>query len=126
MTLIIDSVKYLYLTPEYEKAILDFLGFDHYDNRTGKLIENAMPLKESSNRMHFINPKLPIVRGYWGKYYHLETFPIIYKIIFDRKFENAIIEFRSSFSEIVCCYPLKMDLGHWIPEKCNKLMINIE
>jgi hypothetical protein len=109
----IDSVKYLYLTKEYEKALTDFLGTEHHELGEGDIMNTAYPKNETANRYHFLCPILPIVYGHWGGYWHIETFPIIYKIVFDDFFKHAFVDFRSSVGQTVIQYELIKKDGKW-------------
>ena len=98
--------KCLYLTNEYKRAINDFLGLGSFN---GDIIKNS-PI---FSRYKFLCPTLPIVYGHWGGYWHIETFPIIDRIIFDKNFKHASVDFRYSLEETVLQYRITKKAGHW-------------
>jgi hypothetical protein len=119
----IDSIKYLYLTKEYRQALCDFLGTDHHELGEGDIMNTAFPKNETENRYKFVCPVLPIVYGHWGGYWHIETFPIIYKIVFDDSFQHAMIDFRSSVGQTVMQYKVSKVHGQWESDKYRMLRI---
>ena len=60
--------KILYLLPEYEKALIMFLGTKSSD--------------ENWKRYEFISPQIPIMVGHWGWYWHF-TNPEVSLILLD-------------------------------------------
>ncbi len=104
-----DSVKCLYLTAEYKQAINDFLGLGTFK---GDILNNDTIL----NRYNFLSPALPIFYGHWGGYWHIETFPIIERIIFDSDFEHAAVDFRYGLEETMLQYRITKIQGHWQPD----------
>ncbi len=121
-----DSIKYLYLTNEYKQAITDFLGTEQKELGEGDIMNTAYPKNETENRYNFLCPILPIVYGHWGGYWHIETFPIIDKIVFDNTFEHALVDFRSSVGETVIQYKISKKSGRWKSDKNALIMIQQE
>ena len=101
-----DNAKYVYLTSEYREAMNFFLDLGSFK---GDIIRNDTIL----SRYKFLTPTLPIVYGQWGGYWHLETFPIIDRIIFDDNFKHAAVDFRYSLEETVLQYRITKKYGHW-------------
>ena len=60
--------KVLYLLPEYEKALIMFLGTEAND--------------KNWKRYEFICPQFPIMIGHWGWYWHL-VIPEVYLMLLD-------------------------------------------
>jgi len=112
-----DSIKYLYLTSEYKEALNSFLGTEHSELGAGDIMNTAFPKDETFNRYKFLSPTLPIVHGHWGGYWHLETFPIVYSIVLDEKFNHALIDYRVSIGQTVRNYKLIKIKGHWKLDK---------
>lgn len=114
----LGNVKCVYLTTEYKQALNDFLGLGSFN---GDIIHNDTIFK----RYNFISATLPIVYGHWGGYWHLETFPIIERILFAPDFEHAAVDFRYGLEETMLQYRIVKKNGHWQPE--NKwLKIRLE
>jgi hypothetical protein len=112
------SEKYLFLTKEYKQAINDFL---HLGTFQGDIILNNTIF----NRYKFLSPTLPIVYGHWGGYWHIETFPIIERVLFESGFKHASVDFRYSLEETVLQYRISKKSDHWIAD--NKwLKIRLE
>lgn len=54
--------------------------------------------KEAYKRIEFFKNHITVFRHHWGKKgWHVETYPYINSIIFDKNMENAIIDFRLVF-----------------------------
>ena len=70
--------KVLYLLPEYEKALIMFLGTEASDNNW--------------KRFEFILPQIPIMAGHWGWYWHL-TNPEVSLILLDTNKTHAKVLF---------------------------------
>ena len=100
---------YLFLTNEYKQAINNFLGLGSFQ---GDITRNDTIFE----RYKFLTPSLPIVYGSWGGYWHIETFPIIDRIIFDANFEKAAVDFRYSYENTLLQYRLTNIKGHWQPD----------
>jgi hypothetical protein len=111
------NIKFLYLTAEYKNAIVDFLGTEQHNIGEGDIMNTAYPKGETYNRYSFLCPILPIVYGHWGGYWNIETFPIIYSIVFDDKFQHALVDFRVDVGRTVRNYKLINVKGHWKTDK---------
>ena len=49
---------------------------------------------ESDKRKQFLENYIKIWYGHWGGYWQLNSYPYAQKITFDRKFENAVVDYR--------------------------------
>jgi hypothetical protein len=118
----IDTIKHLYLTKEYSIGFNEFLGSKYLPIDSGNIANDTISEEETNRRQNFICSLIPVVQGYWGGYWHIETFPIVKKIIFDNKFKHALVDFRRSVSNTICGYSLQKVRGHWVPDKYETLM----
>jgi hypothetical protein len=112
-TTIVNPKKQLFLTKEYKDALNSFLGTKHSSVGEGDIMNPAQPKGESLFKFEFIRQYLPILEGHWGGYWYLETFPIVYRIIFDEKFENAFVDFRDGYRTIMQ-YKVTKHKDKWI------------
>jgi hypothetical protein len=109
-----NKSSYLYLTEEYESAINRFLGTGHTEVGDDNIMNTAYPKGETLKRYNFLSKYLYIVHGHWGGYWHIETFPIIYKIIFNDRFNNALVDFRFEIGGTAIQYKLIKKQGKWV------------
>jgi len=121
----IDPRKQLYLTNEYKDALKSFLGKSHSEVGEGYIMNPAQPKDESLYKFRFVRQYLPILEGHWGGYWYLETFPIVYRIIFDENFENAFVDFRDGYRTIMQ-YKVTKHKAIWIDNSNNQYMIRQE
>jgi len=123
--LISDSVKYLYLTKEYQTAILKFLKNKNTDIENLNDLKNDSFVNEINKREDFLFHLLNIQRGHW-KGWHIPTFPSIEKIIFDINLQNAFINVRIDYGQTIENYKLVKENGHWKDGKNNFVIIRQE
>ena len=112
-TTIVNPKKQLFLTKEYKDALNSFLGTKHSEVGEGDIMSPSQPKEESFFKFKFVRQYLPILEGHWGGYWYLETFPIVYRIIFDENFENAFVDFRDGYRTIMQ-YKVTKHKDKWI------------
>jgi len=83
----------LSLTPYYDTLLNTFSGTE-MDFRNRNIMNPAMPIGESHDRAEFLGQFIKIWPGHWGGYWHIETFPIVYRITFDSQLKNAVVSYR--------------------------------
>ncbi|MFT3885771.1 MAG: hypothetical protein QM724_10165 [Flavobacteriales bacterium] len=93
----IEQGKVLYLTPTYASALLHFLGAGSTEAGTPNIMDPSRPDSTSERRYAMIRPFLPILHGHWGGYWHLETHPEVYAIVFDPALTTAEVNFRVGY-----------------------------
>jgi len=101
----------IYLTPHYENILNNFLGDSHYPLGTGNIMNPARSEGESMQRQKFLENYIRILYGHWGGYWHLNTFPEVYKIVFNRDMKSALIDFRMNYQGGEAC--LIKENGEW-------------
>lgn len=89
-----DTIKTVILTPEYNRLLNTFLGDKDYKQGTKGIIVPAGSERESAKRQVFLENYIKIWYGQWGSYWHLYSYPRVTNIVFDRKFEYAVIDYR--------------------------------
>jgi len=87
----------VYLTSYYEKILNVFLGDIYSPLGTGGIMNPARPEGESKERRRFLEDKIKIEYGHWGGYWHLNSFPEINIIIFNKDMKSALIYFRYGY-----------------------------
>lgn len=122
---IVEPKKQLFLTKEYKEALNFFLGTKHSEVGEVDIMNPAQPKDESFNKFKFVRPYLPILEGHWGGYWYLETFPIVYRIIFDTNFKNALVDFRDGYRTIIQ-YKITKIKDKWIDGSNQTFMIRQE
>lgn len=93
----IDINKVLYLTTEYDKSINNFLGTESSEMGTPNIMSPSRPEGESEKRYEMIRPFIPILHGHWGGYWHIETHPYVYIILFNKDLTIAKFGFRVGY-----------------------------
>jgi hypothetical protein len=124
-TTTIDPKKRLFLTKEYKEALNSFLGTLHSEVGQGDIMNPAQPKGESIHKFKFVRQYLPILEGHWGGYWYLETFPIVYRIILDEDFMNALVDFRDGYRTIMQ-YKVVKRKDKWIDDSKQTYMIRGE
>jgi hypothetical protein len=107
----IDASRVLYLFPEYEEAMNQFLGAKSTAVGAGGIMNPSFPEGESENRYKLLRPWLPILHGHWGGYWHLETHPYVARVLFNRQMNLALLEFRVGYQGGECL--LEKKAGRW-------------
>lgn len=93
----IENNKVLYLTSEYEKSITFFLGTESTELGMPNLMTPSRPKGESEKRYEMLRKYIPILHGHWGGYWHIETHPFVYYILFNNNLSLAMINFRVGY-----------------------------
>ena len=107
-----DDVKTLFLTPEYDSIINNFL---YYNLDSKDSIEIVEIYKSVENKLNFLNNRIVIFPGHWGYYFHINTRPEITDIHFNKSRTKALINFRLIYQGGITIY--KKLNGKWIFEK---------
>jgi hypothetical protein len=89
----IPGVKILPLVSSYDILLNQFLANDHYNLGEGNIMTPAKSKGESNKRKIFLENYIKIWYGHWGGYWQLYSYPYVSKIIFDHRFEHALIYF---------------------------------
>jgi hypothetical protein len=76
-------------------------------------MNTSYPKGETSKKFEFIRKYLYILPGHWGGYWHIETFPIVKKIIINDNFDQAIVDFRFGIGQTAIQYKLYKKRGKW-------------
>lgn len=93
----LDANEVLYLTNDYADAINQFLAAESKTFGEGSSKNPARTEGESQRRYEILRSHIPILRGHWGGYWHLETHPEIRIIIFNKTLNKAKIYFRVGY-----------------------------
>lgn len=107
----LKQAKTLYLLPEYNVAINRFLGNEHNPLGTGGIMNPATPKDSSAERLDFLNKKLKIIYGHWGGYWHIETHPQVFSIVFNKDRTLAKVNYRLVYQGGEAIY--KKVSGRW-------------
>ncbi len=101
----------VYLTADYDKMLNIFLGNDEIPFGNENIIQPAKSKDESEKRKSFLENFIKIYKGHWGGYWQLYSYPIVSRIVFDKKMEYARIDFRMIYQggEAI----LKNENGEW-------------
>lgn len=103
----LNDVKTLYLTTEYRKVLLDFLGDKHRPLGFGGIMNPARSRGNSEKKQEFLNRLLIIIYGHWGGYWHLETHPQVFDITFNKSKDLAVVHYRLGYEGGDAYYRLK-------------------
>lgn len=90
----IDGKTTLYLTPNYNEALLYFLN-PEYNPSENTMFEEIS--EEGWDHWEFITTTLAILPGHWGGYWHIETHPYISFLSIDNDLHEAKLEFRIGY-----------------------------
>lgn len=114
----IDEDKLLYLSKEYQDALLQFLGTQEHPFAEKNIMSPAYPKDETMRRYEFIKSYIPILYGHWGGYWHLNTHPDVGTIIINKEMDEAIALYRIGY--LFGGAELKKENGKWrlIETKC--------
>lgn len=82
----------LYLTPEYDSLLKNFLGSEQFNVGEGGIMNPARAKGESEKRLRFLNSNLKIVHGHWQGW-KIESHPFISEIEFDMTYKKSIVYF---------------------------------
>ena len=93
----LEKDKVLYLTDEYADALNIFLGTESTKVGEEGLMNPSRPKGESVGRYEMLLPYIPILHGHWGGYWHLETYPYVRIIIFNKTLTKAEVAFRIDY-----------------------------
>lgn len=121
----IDSIKYLYLTKEYRVAINNFLLSDYLGNDSVNKMQIFYDDPKIYPKYEFLSPLLQLVHAHGGQNWFIETFPIVYEIVFDEKYQHGLVNFRAGFGRIVKNYGISKINGHWKADK-NRIIRMIQ
>ncbi|PWU03537.1 MAG: hypothetical protein C5B52_03200 [Bacteroidetes bacterium] len=88
------NIKCVTLTDHYDSVLNRFLGNSHYKLGAGNLMSPAKSKGESEKRMQFLSSCIKIWYGHWGGYWQLHSYPYAIRIILDKGFQNAIVDYR--------------------------------
>ncbi len=91
------NISILYLTKDYEKTLLEFLGDKHTPLGYGGIMNPARASGKSFKKQRFLNEVVCIIYGHWGGYWHLETHPEIYNIVFNKSKTVAKVNYRIGY-----------------------------
>lgn len=95
--LALSHKKILYLTPEYNTTLNKFLGTESTELGDPSIMTPSRPKGESEKRYNLIRSYIPIVHGHWGGYWHLNTHPDVFAIIFNKDLTSAKFIFRVGY-----------------------------
>ncbi len=98
-SILVDTIKLLYLTDDYNSAINYFLGTDYilvgYDNKEENvIIVPELPPGESQLRVNYLRNYLHIFDGFW---WHFKTHPEVKQISFTNNKDSAQVYFRIGY-----------------------------
>ncbi|UKN02278.1 hypothetical protein K6119_01935 [Paracrocinitomix mangrovi] len=94
-TLNIENKKCVYLTSKYSKILTNFMGSTY--KRSTADTEGRDLKKYADTKEGFLERKVHIIGHHWDKNWHLESFPKIYSITFDKEFQYARADFRIEY-----------------------------
>ena len=57
----------------------------------------SRPAGESEKRYKAIRTFIPVLHGHWGGYWHLETHPSVFFIVFNKSLTTARFDFRIGY-----------------------------
>jgi len=86
--------KVVYLTPEYEKTLNDFLKNKYIAFGKRNIMNPARSKGSSLRRKEFLDRFVTTFHGHWGGYWELLTFPHVYCITFDKDMKFAKVDFE--------------------------------
>ncbi len=89
-----QTPKTVVLTEQYNSLLNIFLGSDHYPLGKGSIMSPANSKGESAKRQKFLEHCIKIWYGHWGGYWQLYSYPLVNSIVFDRRFENALVNYQ--------------------------------
>ncbi|HEY8898221.1 MAG TPA: hypothetical protein VIM79_25515, partial [Niastella sp.] len=92
----IDSKKVLYLTPEYDSTLRQFLGTESTEAGEPNIMNPARPKGESEKRYKTLRPYIPILHGHWNGW-HLNTHPSVSYLLLNKDLTQAHINFRVGY-----------------------------
>lgn len=84
----------LSFTPYYDTLLNNFLGTEPKYFGSGNIINPAMPILDTYERAKFLTQFINVWPGHWGGNWHIETFPIVYRITYDSQLKNAVVTYR--------------------------------
>lgn len=79
----------VYLNNKYDTILNNFLMDEHSELGEEGLMNAASSIGKSEQRKEFLENLIEIYYGHWGGYWQLETYPLAYKITFDKNMEYA-------------------------------------
>ncbi|HEX4849751.1 MAG TPA: hypothetical protein VFV08_03045, partial [Puia sp.] len=88
------DAKCVFLTDQYDSLLNKFLGNKYVKLGTGNIMSPARSKGESEKRMKFLSNFVKIWYGHWGGYWQLHSYPFAERILIDKKFEIALIDYR--------------------------------
>jgi hypothetical protein len=91
---IFPNAKTLYLTKDYGKTLTEFLKDKHHPLGFRGIMNPARAKGSSLDKQRFLNNYFLIIYGHWGGYWHLETHPYVFRIIFNKTMDTARVDFR--------------------------------
>lgn len=89
--------RVLYLTEPYQEVLNEFLGTESRRPGEGNVMNPSRPAGESEKRHKALREYLPILRGHWGGYWHINTHPDVFSIAFNKSFDQAKVYFRVGY-----------------------------
>jgi hypothetical protein len=122
----INPQRLLLLTDEYKAAIdsfveKDLINYKNYVESIQSINENVLhkynQIKyEYRQKIKFLQTYLPIVEGARDGII-IESFPSIYNVIFDDKFQNAYVDYLDSFNFCILQLKVTKRNGRWVLTK---------
>lgn len=91
------NISVLYLTKDYEKVLLEFLGDKYTPLGYGGIMNPARARGKSLKKQRFLNELVCIIYGHWGGYWHLETHPEVLNIVFNKSKTVAKVNYRIGY-----------------------------
>lgn len=84
----------VYLDSAHARELTSFLGNDHHKFGKGGIMNPARARNGTALRLNFLNQVVKIHYGHWGGYWHLETQPEVFSVLFDQEMKYAKVEYR--------------------------------
>lgn len=84
----------VYLTPEYEEILNDFLDNQRVPFSRGVFMSPARQERLVKKRKEFLENSVLIFHGHWGGYWQLHSYPRITALFFNRDLTEAKVFFR--------------------------------
>lgn len=84
----------IYLTPKRAEVLKAFLGDKHLPIGAGGIMNPARSSGESEKRKNFLENNIKIWYGHWGGYWQLDSYPVVYSIVFSKNMLQARVSFQ--------------------------------
>jgi hypothetical protein len=103
--------KIVFLSYKLKKQFMDFFKTELDNKKRLKTFNDEKNNLILLDKLIYLQKSLYVCRSHWGDFIWIEKLPYVSKIIFDKKFGKAIIEYQTLFGVYYGIY--KIENGNW-------------